>query len=151
CGDDAVRVWDAANGGLVRELRHSGAGLGTLAVGKDGGWCAAAGEDGVIRMWNPATGARLHDLEGHGAAVGVLCASPLGDLLVSGDADGWVMMWDAASGRRIEEGTVRPGGGRPFPIECLAFGENWSVIVGPSHRGDFFNPEVVPTAIGLPG
>jgi WD40 repeat protein/serine/threonine protein kinase len=64
-GDDTVRIWDAASGTLVRELKHAGKPSRYLyeAVSPDDKLIVAIDTNGdVARVWNAITGALLAEL-----------------------------------------------------------------------------------------
>jgi len=64
-GDGTVRIWDAANGALARELTHDGKRLryGAVAALPDGKRVAAIDISGeVAHVWDTATGALLAEL-----------------------------------------------------------------------------------------
>ncbi len=90
--DEAVRVWDAATGELVRTLRgHAGAVRG-LAYGR-GGRLASAGDDKAVRVWD-AAGQELLALRGHTEPLRALAFSPDGHRLASASDDGTIKIWD---------------------------------------------------------
>jgi WD40 repeat protein len=63
CGDGAVRIWDAATGALLRELRHDGPHRRYYAVALSRDETRVAGLDlGVAHVWDAATGAPLAEL-----------------------------------------------------------------------------------------
>jgi len=64
-GDGLVRIWGAADGTLVRELKHDGKKLryGIIAASPDGQLVAAIDTEGeVTRVWDAGTGAPLAEL-----------------------------------------------------------------------------------------
>ena len=60
--DQQVRVWNADNGGSVRNFGDSGDYLYALAVSVDGTLVATGGEGGVVRVYNGANGQLLRTL-----------------------------------------------------------------------------------------
>jgi WD40 repeat protein/serine/threonine protein kinase len=62
-GDNTVRIWEAATGALVRELKYDGKRLRYGAVAADGNRVAAIDLDGaVVHVWSAATGVPLAEL-----------------------------------------------------------------------------------------
>jgi eukaryotic-like serine/threonine-protein kinase len=62
-GDNTVRLWEAANGALVRELKHDGKKLRYAAVAADSKLVAAIDLDGaVVHVWSTVTGVPLAEL-----------------------------------------------------------------------------------------
>src|SRR5262249_5908562 len=63
CGyDRLIKLWDAASGKLLHELKdHSDAVYG-VAFSPDGQLLASAAADRAVKVWDVATGARLYTL-----------------------------------------------------------------------------------------
>jgi WD40 repeat protein/serine/threonine protein kinase len=64
-GDGAVRIWDAANGGLLHELRHHGAKFRYYSIAMSPGdkfVAAIASQGEIAHVWNTATGAAIAEL-----------------------------------------------------------------------------------------
>ncbi|HJZ53931.1 MAG TPA: NB-ARC domain protein, partial [Gemmataceae bacterium] len=53
-GDSSVRMWNADNGGNVRQFPGASDFLYAVSVSTDGSVVAAGGEDGVVRIYNGA-------------------------------------------------------------------------------------------------
>jgi WD40 repeat protein/serine/threonine protein kinase len=69
CGDGGVRIWDAASGALVRELRREGPKprYGAVAALPDGRAVAAIDIKGdVVNVWDATTGGLLAELRSAG-------------------------------------------------------------------------------------
>jgi WD40 repeat protein len=94
-----VRLWDARNGHLVREivgaLRH----VHGVAFSTDGKLVAAGGADGTARVWETATGLQLAIMIGHTNEVTSVDFNRSGTALVSGSSDGTARVWGASGGR----------------------------------------------------
>ncbi len=108
--DCVIRVVDAGNGTVLRELAHdaarlvallergaSDAGIAGLAFGGDPLRLASAGLDGTVRVWDPAAGAELQR-GNHGRDV--LCVAMHGGrgLVASGGLDSELRIWSAEGG-----------------------------------------------------
>jgi len=68
-GDGTVKIWDAATGALVRELRTGGARRRYFlpALSPDGRLIAAIDEvGGIAHVWNAVTGALVHEIGNDG-------------------------------------------------------------------------------------
>jgi eukaryotic-like serine/threonine-protein kinase len=89
-GDGTVKIWDAASGTLVRELKHDGRRLRyyVVALSPDGTIVAAidlAGE--VAHVWDADTGAPLAELHNDAAAFPSLAFSADGRWLAASGGD----------------------------------------------------------------
>jgi WD40 repeat protein/serine/threonine protein kinase len=99
--DGTLRLWDLADGRLVRVLAGHGAGVLSVAYRPDGRVLASAGRDGAVRLWDPGDGRPLGTLKNYGEDGACLTYSPDGTFLALGGPDGVVRLWDAASGREV--------------------------------------------------
>lgn len=64
CGDGSVRIWNAARGGLIRELKLHGKSPRWYALSVHGDRVAAVGSKGAVAAaWDMSTGAVLVDLQ----------------------------------------------------------------------------------------
>ncbi|WP_234021786.1 WD40 repeat domain-containing protein, partial [Streptomyces sp. 351MFTsu5.1] len=99
--DSTVRLWDPADGRLLRILQgHTGLVNAVCAVpSADRLILASAGTDGTIRLWNPSDGQSLGVLQGHAGVVNGLCAVAMEDrnLIASAGSDGIIRLWDPST------------------------------------------------------
>ena len=109
-GDNTVRIWEAANGTLVRELKHDGKKLRYAAVAADSDLVAAIDLDGaVVHVWSTATGAPLAELRNDASGFFSLAFSADGRwLATSGGKD--VNVFDTRT--RVPAGVVMKCGVR---------------------------------------
>ncbi|MDQ3275627.1 MAG: hypothetical protein M3Q39_11540, partial [Actinomycetota bacterium] len=91
-------LWDPGTGAALRTLEGHTGRVRALAVDPNGGWLAAAGDEGVVRLWDPGTGAALRTLEGHTGRVRALAVDPNGGWLAAAGVEGGVRLWDPATG-----------------------------------------------------
>ena len=97
-GDGAVRLWDAKQSTLIRELKHDGARrYGAVAAAPDGTLVAAIDLKGeVVHVWNTATGALVAELGNSGTEF----------FSVAFSADGrWLAMSGGSDVRVVEVAT----------------------------------------------
>jgi WD40 repeat protein/serine/threonine protein kinase len=116
CGDDAVRIWEAASGRLVRELRHLGKPSRYFfeAVSPDDQVIAAIDMKGdVARVWNASTGTVLAELPVDAMDAPSITFSSDGDWLATGGGDG-VRVFSTNTWTQV---TIIPGPG----IRALSF------------------------------
>jgi len=95
--DGHVRVWQIADGLLVRDFQGKGV-LHAAVFSSNGKSIAAAGSDGAIQVWDMASAEPAMTLEGHIGSVQTLDYSRDGKFLASGGADKTVRVWQADNG-----------------------------------------------------
>src|SRR5262249_18607061 len=119
-----LRIWDPAQGDLVRELRAPGAAPSEfyrVAVSGDGRLVAAAnGAGSTVHVWNAATGVLLAELHTQPAEFPDLAFSADRWLAVTGGGD--VAVFDAQTWERAL--TI------PGPVHCLAFDSRAHLVTG---------------------
>jgi WD40 repeat protein len=93
--NNALIVWDADTGRLVRTMRGHQGYLYHAAYRHDGKVLASAGADRTVRLWDASTGKELLKLTGHEERVYRVAFSPDGKRLASTSSDGSVRVWDA--------------------------------------------------------
>jgi WD40 repeat protein/serine/threonine protein kinase len=96
--DDAIRLWDAANGQLVRILVGAGPGI---AWSPDGTLLASAGPENSIKIWEAGTGRVLKTIKAHFRARS-LDWSPDGKLLAAEQPGANVEVWNLESGDYVD-------------------------------------------------
>lgn len=100
--DGNVRLWDVADGALIRTIGYSGTFLNAVAISPDGQYvCAGGGSTGTIRMWSVATGALVRSFTGHTDLVNDVTFSPDGQRMASASRDGRVRVWNTATGAQV--------------------------------------------------
>ena len=97
-----LKIWNPADGALVRTIVGHAESLYACAISPDGKWIASGGYDQQIKLWDAATGQELRTFVGHNGAIYGLAFSPSGKLLASASADRTVKLWDVASGARLD-------------------------------------------------
>ncbi len=97
-----VKLWNMADGTLVRTIVGHRDSLYAATLSRDGKLLATGGYDQQIKLWNAETGDELRTISGHNDAVFDLAFSPDGTLLASASADRSVKLWDVASGARLD-------------------------------------------------
>ena len=105
--DGKARLWDAASGGLLRELLGHTAPVNAAAFDATGHRIATASDDHTARIWSAPGGAApggaaIHQLD-HVGAVMNLAWHPAGNLLATGsNRPPFAQIWDVRSGARTD-------------------------------------------------
>ncbi len=96
--DPAIRVWDTANGRLLRQLDGHTAWVCKLVFSRDGRQLISAAGDQTIRFWDTSTWTETQVLRGHSDEVYAVAISPREQLVASASKDGDLMLWKADGG-----------------------------------------------------
>ena len=94
--DGAIRIWNMADGQLLRVLVGHNSYVYSLSWSPDGKTLASGGGwDATIRLWSATSGMPLRVFKSPKGYVGRVVWSPNGArLLAAGDHSGWVWLWD---------------------------------------------------------
>jgi WD40 repeat protein/tRNA A-37 threonylcarbamoyl transferase component Bud32 len=100
-GEGIIKIWDAATGQLILNLRGHAGGVFRLAYRPpDGRHLASTGvNDGKVRVWDTSTGEELFNCTHEHRAVLGVDYSPDGRKLASSSWDKTVKIWDANNGQ----------------------------------------------------
>lgn len=129
-GNDAIiKVWNASNGALVRQLSRSPATSTSAVYSLDGSTLAWANGD-TIRLWDARGGRMLHILRGHSSPVNSVAFSPDGGFLVSGSGEDGAKIWSVKTGR-----LVRNLGGKDL-VYAVAFSPDGNTVATGSGEGN---------------
>ena len=120
---DAVKLWDAATGSLLRTLQGKGSLPWSIVFSADGKTLAGAFNDGTGRVWDVASGQERLVLTGHKTRMTSIAFSPDGKTLATGSDDETVKLWDAVTG--VERRTLQVNSGL---IKAVAFSPDGKVL-----------------------
>jgi len=128
--ENAIRVWDAGTGQLLRTLEGHTDWIKELVFLPDGKRCLSASDDGAVRLWDVGTGECLHVFADNAGQVFSVAVSPDGQQALSGGTDGVLRLWDLKTGECVKKLTGHTG-----LIISLAFSpDGWRCATG-SHAG----------------
>jgi WD40 repeat protein/serine/threonine protein kinase len=105
-----VKVWNAADGSLVRALTGHNHRVAAVAFTPDGKEIISSDQDGIIKVRSLETGKERRSWQAHDRHAGVLSLHPDGKILATGGWDDGVKLWDLGSGeelRRFERHKAR--------------------------------------------
>jgi tetratricopeptide (TPR) repeat protein len=108
-----ARIWDAASGRQLLEVRHSGA-VWAVAFSPDGTRLATGSADKSARIWDATSGDKQLEVT-HDSEIRAVAFSPDGTRLATGSTDKTARIWDATSGDKQLEVTHDGG------IRAVAF------------------------------
>lgn len=115
--DHSLRIWtlssDALDEGHLSAqsdlLAKYDDRLFALAITRDGGHLAAAGDGGTIHIWDMGASRQINQFEGHADTVHALAYSSNGSLLVSASQDTTVRFWEARTGKQRDKRFLEAG------------------------------------------
>jgi WD40 repeat protein len=99
--EQTARVWDAATGTLLTELRGHDGIVQSVRFSPDGKKIVTSSSDQTARVWDTATGEELLVLRGHNDLVIDAHFSPNGQQIVTASYDGTAREWDAMTGEEL--------------------------------------------------
>jgi WD40 repeat protein len=107
--DRSVRLWEAATGVQLDQLRGAESNVAALTFAPDGKILAGVSADQAIHLWDPETGTEIRRLTENGADIDCLAFSPDGRLLASGSEDGTARLWEVETGKLVRQFPGHPG------------------------------------------
>ena len=130
--DQTIRLWDVADGRMVRmlELRGFMNSANSVAFSPDGERIAVGGNDGQIWIWRVADGSSTTVLRGHTAAITSVAFSPDGARLASASNDMTVRLWRSHDGQPL-----RSFYGHTQVVHAIAWNSDGSLIASAGGSG----------------
>ncbi len=108
CDDGIIRIFNVADGSLVRHIHAHSSYVYALAVSPDGALLASGSGDGTTALFDTQTGELKRRAEGHTSYVYTVAFSSDGRYLTSGGWDHLAQVWDLKMGNRIH--TIKSDG-----------------------------------------
>ena len=96
-----MRLWDAATGRPIAEMRGHKNTIRWVAFGPDGRRIVSASSDQTAWLWDGVNGRPIAPLRGHTESLWQAIFSPDGNRVVTASADQTMRLWDASSGDLI--------------------------------------------------
>ncbi|MBV9582425.1 MAG: WD40 repeat domain-containing protein, partial [Chloroflexi bacterium] len=128
--DNVARVWDAASGAQLAELRgHTGV-VRTARFSNDGKHILTASDDWTARVWDTSTYTQSIVLRGNTAPVLEAVFDASGSQALTAGADGTVRQWDL-SGLTL---TLGGSDGTSTPQRAVAFSPDGRYLAGANDR-----------------
>ena len=101
-GDRTARIWDAATGQTLVELRDADR-VNSIAFMADGSRIVTGSSDSTVRIWEAETRLSPIELKGHSDSVTKVTVTADGHRIVSGSLDKTTRVWDAMTGQMLLE------------------------------------------------
>ncbi len=100
---EAIQVWDAGSGELIRSFGEFVGTIKTLLITPDGRHLISGAYDReeALCLWELATGKRVRAFQGAGRSIFAAAMTQDGRVLLSSSSNGLLNVWDCASGRRL--------------------------------------------------
>jgi WD40 repeat protein/serine/threonine protein kinase len=96
--DGVVRMWDLADGKMLKELKGHTNVVDAVNFSPDGKRAVSGSKDKTARVWDLEKGIELTKFNGHTARVWNAVFTLDGKSVISGSDDGLALRWDAATG-----------------------------------------------------
>lgn len=91
--DKTIKLWNSANGQLIRTLSQHTKGVISLAISPDGKTLISGSWDETIKLWSLNTGELIYTLKGHTGSVQSLAITADSQTLISGSFDQTIKLW----------------------------------------------------------
>ena len=137
--DPNIRIWNAANGELMRQLKGHTSWVSDLQFTRDGRQLISSGSDQTIRVWDTDTWTATRVLRGHHDEVFAIAFSQDSQLIASTSKDGDLMLWDAKDDNSVVGNITLPKGSsaaRVLPIDNAHL-----LFLAPGHPPELVNLE----------
>jgi WD40 repeat protein len=95
--DNTAKIWQAADGRLLHELKGHTASLTSACFSKNGKFIITTSKDNSARVWETASGNFLYELKGHKEWVISACFSPDGKYIVTASSDSTAKIWQTST------------------------------------------------------
>jgi len=128
--DNTIKLWNTANGSLIRTLAGHIGPVVSVAFSPDGQTIASGSWDGTILLWNVANGSLIRTLDGHADIIRSVTFSFDGQTIASGSYDHTIKLWNATNGNLI-----RTLASHTDVVSSIAFSPDGQTIASGSWNG----------------
>jgi hypothetical protein len=111
-----VRIYSAADGTLLRELKKHTDWVYAIEFSPDGVLLATADRGNGLVVWEAETGREYQNLTGHQGAVTDVSWRADSNVLASASLDGSIRLWEMENGKQIKSWNAHAGG-----VEAIEF------------------------------
>jgi WD40 repeat protein len=132
-GETRIRLWDLAEGKLVRKFTAHLNGVTSLDFAPGGKTLASGGLDGRVRLWDVATGNRLAQVRG-GDGLHWAQFAPDGQTLLIADGSGDLSLWRADMKEKLHD-LMLPQEKGTFLAAASFVGDGTRVFAHEGHGG----------------
>jgi len=107
--DGTVKLWQVANGQLVRTIAAHQTTTMSVAISPDGKTLATSSWDNTAKLWRITDGQLLGTLVSHQKVINVVSFSPDGKTLATGSDDSTAKLWRVSDGQLLKTLTGESG------------------------------------------
>lgn len=136
--DNALRIWDIAQGTCLKTLLGHTRWVRGCDVSKNGQYIISASEDLTLRLWDSQSGECLRLFTGHSMMVRKCAFSPNDQLLISASLDGSMRLWHRDTGECLRIYRTNDQG-----LNDCAFSPNGEHVIAASDDGTLIIWETV--------
>lgn len=129
--DGTVRLWNLANGTVVKEFAGHHDYVSGVAFGPKGKFIASGSNDKTVRIWSVSTGKEIQRYVGHTEPVYALAITPDGKNIISAGGEQIIHVWNISSGRPIGKWI-----GHPFRIGTYSVSVSADGLLAATCGGD---------------
>ncbi|OHT78106.1 hypothetical protein BKG69_15765 [Mycobacteroides chelonae] len=130
--EPTIKVWDAASGRHLSDLKGHTDGIHSIALSADGARLVSGSHDRTARVWDLHTGEPIGGaLPGFKNQVNVVAITPDGSRVAGGSKDGTIRIWDVDTSKLVGQPLL----GHTDQVHGLAFSPDGRRLVSGGYDG----------------